>query len=385
MHGRVVMDHVVASQLVDRIYACALASAESGPADWGGVLNGLADLARADVAWLGIVLPDLGVAEVVAPRTDPDLVREYAGHWWTKDPMLPAVLGAPVGRLVSLADAGRDRYLASEFFGDFWRRSGHAAERLSTTLVTGPAGVARLGLQPSRRSESIEPEMVEAFAVFVPHLVRSVQVSCAIRRAELEVEAARRAPGGVLMVDAEARLVVADEAGRRALAGREGVRVEDGRVVLPSRQSTERLHRLIRQCRTPPSRSGPTRPAWADGEDARTWVDVMPVPEERGPLGPEHVRHPRPVAMLLLRDPAGRRRAARALLGERFGLTPAEAEVAIELMQGDGRAAAAERLGVSLATVRTHMMRVFSKVGVGSQAGLVGRMATEGVTPEAAS
>ncbi|HLW26409.1 MAG TPA: helix-turn-helix transcriptional regulator, partial [Kiloniellales bacterium] len=54
-----------------------------------------------------------------------------------------------------------------------------------------------------------------------------------------------------------------------------------------------------------------------------------------------------------------------------FGLTAAEAELALEIMRGDGREAAAARLGITVATVRTHLLHIFEKTGVHRQAELV--------------
>jgi DNA-binding CsgD family transcriptional regulator len=92
--------------------------------------------------------------------------------------------------------------------------------------------------------------------------------------------------------------------------------------------------------------------------------------------------YPRAVAMLVVSEPAGERERAAGLLRQRFGLSPAEALVMLEIGRGDGREAVASRLGVTLATIRTHMMHVFDKVGVTSQAGLVAAMARAGILPE---
>ena len=58
-------------------------------------------------------------------------------------------------------------------------------------------------------------------------------------------------------------------------------------------------------------------------------------------------------------------------LGKRFQLTPAEIRAAQEIIKGDGRAAAAERLGITEASIKTHLGRVFEKVGVSRQAELI--------------
>ena len=54
-----------------------------------------------------------------------------------------------------------------------------------------------------------------------------------------------------------------------------------------------------------------------------------------------------------------------------YGLTRAESQVAMRVLNGDGLAPIAEELSVSLTTVRTHLQRIFDKTGTHRQAELV--------------
>jgi DNA-binding CsgD family transcriptional regulator len=54
-----------------------------------------------------------------------------------------------------------------------------------------------------------------------------------------------------------------------------------------------------------------------------------------------------------------------------YGLTPAEARVAARLLDGRSAPGIAVDLGLSPLTVRTHIKRVFKKVGVRSQSQLM--------------
>jgi DNA-binding CsgD family transcriptional regulator len=54
----------------------------------------------------------------------------------------------------------------------------------------------------------------------------------------------------------------------------------------------------------------------------------------------------------------------------RFGLTDAESGVAAEILKGDGRLAAARRLGISDTTAKTHLSNIFEKTGTRRQAEL---------------
>jgi DNA-binding CsgD family transcriptional regulator len=60
-------------------------------------------------------------------------------------------------------------------------------------------------------------------------------------------------------------------------------------------------------------------------------------------------------------NPAQERDVRKAQLRRRFGLTPAEADVAMEIARGDGREAAAARLGIAVSIARMHLTRIFEK------------------------
>jgi DNA-binding CsgD family transcriptional regulator len=57
-----------------------------------------------------------------------------------------------------------------------------------------------------------------------------------------------------------------------------------------------------------------------------------------------------------------------------YGLTPKEAETALGLIDGQSAEVIAATLGISINTVRTHLKRVYEKVGVQSQTELVARL-----------
>ena len=79
----------------------------------------------------------------------------------------------------------------------------------------------------------------------------------------------------------------------------------------------------------------------------------------------------RPVAILFISDPERASNPAAGRLQRAFGLTRAEAAVAVELLNGHGLKVAAAALGVAPVTVRTHLTAVFSKTGTHRQAELV--------------
>ena len=59
--------------------------------------------------------------------------------------------------------------------------------------------------------------------------------------------------------------------------------------------------------------------------------------------------------------------------------------MAREILQGDGIQATAERLGISPATARTHLLEVFQKTGTSRQAELVRVLLQQNLPKRAAS
>lgn len=66
----------------------------------------------------------------------------------------------------------------------------------------------------------------------------------------------------------------------------------------------------------------------------------------------------------------------------RYAITPAESRLMQLLVQGMTVAEAADALGVSLPTARTHLARLFDKTGTSRQADLV-RLAMSALAPTA--
>jgi DNA-binding CsgD family transcriptional regulator len=79
----------------------------------------------------------------------------------------------------------------------------------------------------------------------------------------------------------------------------------------------------------------------------------------------------KPAAIVFIADPECAGIPQPVELQRRFGLTPAEAALALELTKGDGMQATADRLGIRIATARTHLHRVLRKTGTTRQADLV--------------
>lgn len=85
--------------------------------------------------------------------------------------------------------------------------------------------------------------------------------------------------------------------------------------------------------------------------------------------------------MVLLTDPAMPQSVATARLTHLYGLTIAEARVCEALLATGSARGVAERLHITGNTVRSHLKRIYEKVGVGNQAQLLQRLTVLGTRP----
>lgn len=359
-------------ETIGQIYESAL-----GEAPWFETLNTVADLCGAENAALVVADSRLGYSTVVTPRADPDVVSAYADYWWQHDPTARTTASAPVGRLTTLSHTGRNLFLRSPFHNEFWRRSGLGAERVATNLVVGSGMFSSLVLQASKRRDEVNAEMAERFSFCVPHFVKAVNLSRRLVRMEVEtaIGAHCHINGcvGIMAVDDAARVAFADEGAEAMLAAGNVARMTGGILNLADPEANSRMRAAITACAVNGPRLGTLPYIRLDcgAEGPPFFIELVPYCGEIAKKLAKADGRSAPVAMLIVHDPILKRDSHIAALRERYGLTLAEAALAIEMLEGDGRAAAARRCNISINTARTHLMSIFEKTGVTRQAELV--------------
>ena len=177
---------------------------------------------------------------------------------------------------------------------------------------------------------------------------------------------------GVIIVDDQSGIVFANRSADDILAEGDGLIRDGSAIAAATPAGTAILRRLVAAA----PGNGPPEPGsrcMLDRRDGRSPLSVLVVPlyAEVAWGMPR-----RPAAVLLVSDPDRDGRASIETLRRRFNLTPAEATFLAEIVKGDGIQAAADRVGVSLATARTHLRHVFDKTGTQRQAELVGLVMT---------
>jgi DNA-binding CsgD family transcriptional regulator len=345
---------------------------------WPDILNRIGDAVGGPLIVFGIYDPANGLVNMHAPRTDPEFMTSLV-DWAPTNPALPCIASHPPGMVFNGADIiPPDQFTGTAFYQEWWRPAGFSTEPLVTNLfAAGNAAFGHFASHGIMNRPALDSQK-RLFAALAQHLVRAVALQRRLYQLTLANEDALAGldglQQGVLLVDVEARILFVNRVARALLDARDGLRLEAGALSASDADAERTLRGLVASC------AGEANAATDRGGDIALprGADRLPLNLLVTPIRPETLRAAIPwtlgqrsAAIVLVSDPETEIRARIGSLRERFGLTPAEAAFALEIIKGDGRQATADRLGITVGTARSHLSKIFDKTGVRHQAELV--------------
>lgn len=311
----------------------------------------------------------------IRPEADPEADAAYMAHYWKLDPWVAGWSQRPIDGVFLGTDlVDPEELRRTEFYAGFAKPQG-AFHFLGASVKVGGAAQLMLGLHRPEHHAAFAPVERQALERLVPHLVRAMQVTLTLQRAE----AVRDAMGGaldgldlgVVLLDAEGRTVFANRMAERLAAGGDGLRLRREGVAARDAREDGRLQRAIRGVLT--GEGGPPAPLPVSRR-AGPALSVL-VAAVGGLRGADAAAWPRGVAaMVLVHDPGRALPSPGAAMAAMHGLTAAEARLLDALVAGDSPGEYAERHRVTRNTVKTQLAQLFAKTGTRRQAELV-RMA----------
>jgi pimeloyl-ACP methyl ester carboxylesterase/DNA-binding CsgD family transcriptional regulator len=194
-------------------------------------------------------------------------------------------------------------------------------------------------------------------ACLAPHFARAQDLNRQMRDAENELEASHdllnRLPMGMAMIDREGGIVNINRAMLAVVSGKGLLRIEAGRLSsMPSHCLRDAIDRVFT------NGIGEYSMRIEDGVRGKS-ISLL-IARAKGAAS----------ATVLAASQTSQALSEKGL-GEFFGLTAAESRITQQLALGLTVEEAAQQLGVKLSTARTHVQRVFGKVGVSRQPDLL--------------
>jgi DNA-binding CsgD family transcriptional regulator len=168
---------------------------------------------------------------------------------------------------------------------------------------------------------------------------------------------------GLLLVDGGSRVHFASGTAERQLQSGE-LFVKAGQLRTRTTGETVNLHRLVARCAHIGQLPDDDAACCQVGELLLQFAPLSTRP-------PDSARTEGALVAILVMEPECVADPGAQQLRQQFGLTPAEAGIACEVVKGLGLKECAGRIGISQATARTHLHRVFEKTGTKRQAQLV--------------
>lgn len=343
----------------------------------GGWTNALPIIGHATGSEFAFLFGANGCADITLGHgTPPDNIALVGAA--ARSGRLPPWLGSlPPGVARRASDFLSDRdFERSTFYNEVPREFG-AYYATATELLGDPRQRVYCVAVRAHGRDDFTSEDVSAMQVLVPHIMTALRVTRRLAAADLRTAAGGAAldqlEAGVILVDARARIVFANQTAEAILAGNDGLGTDRDGLRACSLDATQALRRMVASCDLSAlngEAGGTIEIPRADGYRSLRIV-IAPFRVEPLQIDTAWLGAGRPVAILTFAHPERGQRARKEHLRRRFGLTPAEADVALEILKGDGRDASAARLGISATTVRAHLSHIFEKTGVHRQAELV--------------
>jgi len=286
------------------------------------------------------------------------LVQRYVDEgFWREDPWVPAAESYPVGMIVG----GREHLEAhdpeigrSAFVNELIKPAGFV-DVIGSAIIRSDDAIVTFSTMHDAITPQSEGEIASWLKTFLPHIRRSLQTE--LDRELLTVAVDELGGTALFLANEVGALVYANGSGERLLRDGSVLRCEGGplgRLRATDPGEDRHLQPLLLG-----ARGGFTQRLRVD--DQRSLI-VNGAPTTQGG---------RRLMRLLCIDTASVPKMPTRILEQAYGLTPAEARLAVLIGQGASPKDAADAFGVQVSTVRSQLVRVFDKCDVSRQSELV--------------
>jgi DNA-binding CsgD family transcriptional regulator len=301
----------------------------------------------------------------------PEAMAGYNEYYRHIDYVLAAVETGPVGLIRSGSELVALKR-GSEFDAD-WMRPYQMDDGLFVRLTDGAMPTCFLVAAP-KRSESFDtPERVKLVSALIPHLQQSLRTrdklaSLAQQTVDL-VGALAAVRHGVIIVGSGWWVINLNTAAEHILRAEDGLKMSAARIAATSTHAEHKLNHALHAALTDNGsqiRSGRSFVCERPSGKRPYVVHVLPLHH----TAPDEISS-EARALVLIIDPDQEPEPAAALLRHLYGLTIAEADIALHIARGANLTEISDQLSVSITTVRKHLQHVYDKTDTHRQAELV--------------
>lgn len=313
-----------------------------------------------------------------------DAQSHYADHYVSVDNRVPWMTGGAAGEWrpdqFQFNTRQADRL---EIYRDFLRPAG-VRRMAAVRLDSGQTDQQQmLSIARAHDAGDFSSDELRRLSLFSPHLVRAAQLRASLDRVQADLAAAQGAlaplPYGTLWLSATGHVSWISDSAQALLATSDGLTVRQGHLHCTGAAMETRLQQALASATRAIGREGGWLRVPRTSSPAPWLLSLIP-----GDLPPQCGGHGSGQAQVLaiLQDGAVPALPPPRQLQQLYGLTPAEARLALGLLHDQSPADYAQRQGLSLATVRTQMRNLLAKTGTRRQAELLRRLSLPLAVPD---
>jgi len=357
------------SETIGAIYDCAL-----DPHRWPDTCRKIADLCESTGG--GICVHDLRHTQndqLFVFGYQAEFLKRLGAHY-AQSPMATADVVANIGDVKALSTE-RQELIESRFFRDVLKPFGLKDIIWFPALRTANRMAS---MHASRRNGAsyYDQREMSLFTLVAPHVCRALTISDALDIRALRSEMLERTldglAAGVFLTARDGRVVYMNAAAERQVKTGKSIRIVNERISPTDPGARAALSKAIEKASRDDSDTDTDLREYSlaipDAGGAGVVATLLPV--DRGRRCDVVAGHSASVAVFT-KDPEETSLMPGEAFARLYGLTGGELRVLIALGQGMGAKEAADMLGISEPTVRTHLQRMFSKTETTRQTDLL--------------
>jgi DNA-binding CsgD family transcriptional regulator len=303
-----------------------------------------------------------------------DFMQRYVGTYSKINPLFPVGYFFDVERTVVVPDCLPWAEFCRTRFAVEWVSPQGIVDTLLSNIEKSPANCVVFAMNFRVQDGAVNDEKRRRYALVVPHVRRALVIGKVIDLHKVEAAALADTldtlASGMFIVNAMGRIVHANASGYAMVAEARILRAPSGRLTANDPAADQALLDIFTAAEngdTALGRRGVAVPLKArDGE--RYVAHVLPLTSgARRKAGISYGA----AATIFVRKAGLDLPSPPIVIAQEFQLTPAELRVLFSIIEMDSVSEVARVLGITEATVRTHLHRLFEKTGTGRQADLV--------------
>ncbi len=298
----------------------------------------------------------------------------YLETYLSLNPCFPAAAFFDVGEVYRSNDMVPFDEMVETRFYDEWMKPQRMIDALGANLEKGATNSSIVSVRLHDQDGFADAEVQRKFALVVPHFQRAVSIARLFDTARASsavlTETLDTIDSAVFLVGTGGRIVFANDAGRSVLAEKTLLRERNGGLAATDADADRRLRYLFGAAEVGDSMQGDRAQAIPLLPDphGRWFAHVLPLTSgDRQRSAAVHSA----IAAVFVRRSSPASPPPLEALAKLYKLTASEVRLLDAMMKASGVRALAELLGLTEATVKTHLHNVFRKTGTSRQSELV--------------